>query len=258
MLVEDGVAQAFEALHQRSQHGRFEQGAFDTITHLLQLASEGLKLNLDTTVLDVGSGPGYRTRRVFRDCDLTLLECSETALQQARDDRIEGSKVTLLQADYFDIPLEDGSVDLLVANGINEHYLDPVRQQLFEELYRIVRPCGGRMALIVPNGLNPFHALWKGIAEQRGTWSFGPQYDFTPAELYARMYHVGFDYLECFGVGAFTSWVRLFPKSLQRELVKNPTPSRRLNELLVNLDSTSTSRSNRYLGREVMVVGYKN
>lgn len=260
LVVKDKVTRAFEKLHQKGLHGLPQPSAFDTITSLLSEAFGNIKPSSNLLVLDVGSAAGFRTRRYFKHFNLILLDASREALRKAEEDQVSikggQGKVDYLQANYFNLPFEDNSIDLIVANGINEHYLDPKRQSLFEEMYRVLKN-GGRMAVIVPNKLNLFHTLWKTYSQLKNTWPYGPQYDFTPMELQWRMKNLSFKRIKWHGVGAFSSWIRLFPREKQNGLVKNPTPFQYLNQLIFRLDSQTSSSINRNFGREIMVVGYK-
>lgn len=216
------------------------------------------RLRRGGTLVDVGSGPGSRTIPLAGPkTNLILLDQSLKALQLAKDYAIsKGVEATYVQADAFAIPLADNSVDGTLSNGVNEHFLDPQRQQLFNEMARVVRP-GGIVAVAVPNKRNVFHRVNKKAREIRGTWPFGPQYDYTPKELRRRMHDAQLADVQMYGVGAFTSWIRLFPERMQRKLHEKPTPSRRLNQFLWKHDAQITSPINRRFGREIFAIGVK-
>lgn len=72
---------------------------------------------------------------------------------------------------------------------MNEHYKGVKRQELFDEMARVVKP-GGSLAIIVPTGN-------KRVRELTGTWPFGPQFDFTPMELRGRLEAADFVEVGC-------------------------------------------------------------
>ncbi|AJF61702.1 TPA: class I SAM-dependent methyltransferase [Candidatus Woesearchaeota archaeon] len=250
------VIETFSKIHRKDAHGLPVSGAFDTITHLLDTAAGDIEPSGETVVLDAGSAGGFRTRRYFSGFNLILLDYDHHVLNHSRKRFGGDAEAGSVSADYFSIPVPAESIDLLVANGVNEHYLDPERQTLFEEMYRVVKK-GGRMIVMTPNKLNLFHTLWKSISEANGSWEYGPQYDFTQMEMRGRMSQLGFRKIESYGAGTFTSWIRLLPREKQKEYLISPTPFKKLNDLLVRLDSDAGSFFNRYFGREIMVVGYK-
>lgn len=210
------------------------------------------------TFVDVGSGPGSRTTPLAAGTThITLLDQSAEALHLARDYATSYNKsVSLIEADGFAMPFANNTVDAAFSNGLNEHFLEPARQGLFNEMARIVKP-EGIVAVIVPNKLNPFHTANKIVREMTGTWPFGPQYDFTPRELKQKMERAGLADVHMHGVGAFTSWIRLFPRERQTKLHKKPTPSRRVNQILWHLDANTSSPINRQFGREIFAIGVK-
>lgn len=211
------------------------------------------------TFLDVGSGPGSRSVPIVgsrEGVQLILLDQSRTALELAQGNVSEQVSAHYVQADGFKLPFADESLNCVFANGVNEHFLDPDRQQLIDEMARVVKP-EGYLALMVPNKLNPFHTANKVISEKRGTWKFGPQYDFTPRELQQRMRDAGLDDIKSFGVGAFTSWIRMLPREKQGKHYQAPTPLQHLNNALWKLDAQTGSPINRHFGREILVLGKK-
>lgn len=210
--------------------------------------------------LDIGAGPGSRTIPIVGsrpDINLILFDQSKKALELgqkfASDLQVNSAFV---QGDGFQLPFPDNSVSCVFANGLNEHFLDPLRQNLIEEMVRTTKP-EGIVAIIVPNKLNPFNTVNKIVSERRGTWEYGPQYDFTPNELLERMEKAGLKDLKTYGVGAYTSIVRMLPRERQKRFYKSPTPFGWLNKRLWDIDCNDTSPINRRLGREILVIGKK-
>src|SRR3990167_161875 len=102
-----------------------------------------------------------------------------------------------------------------------------------------------------------FQTTNKKLRELNGTWTHGPQYDFTPQELQGRMQLAGLREVELHGVGALTSWIRLFPRNKQDPFYRSPTPFKLLNETLWSLDANTNLPLNRKFGREILGIGKK-
>lgn len=238
---------------------------FDPVNDSISVLTRAAVIKLDTgkriTFVDVGAGPGSRTIPVVGAdsfINIVLLDQSQEALSLARKHalRLDINSVNFIQADGFTMPFDDGSLECVFANGLNEHFQDPLRQELIEEMARVVAP-GGLLALIVPNKWNPFYSRWKITSERNGVWPFGPQFDFDPVELQERMDDCNLFDITLQGVGAFTSWIRMIPRSKQRKFYISPTPSKLLNSLLWKIDTDTSSFINRYFGREILVTGRK-
>ncbi len=232
----------------------------DTISVLLARALKTIEKS-SGIFLDVGSGPGSRTIPLvgklgkFR---LMLLDNSPKALfEGARYASAKKVKAYFVKGDAFRIPFDSNSIACTFSNGLNEHFDGRDRQELFNEMARVTRR-GGVVVIIVPNKLNPFHSLNKMVREKKGSWIYGPQYDFTPSELIRCMEKAGLRHIEEFGAGAFTSWIRLFAREKQQRLVSYPTPFKILNRALHNLDMKVDSAINKKFGREIMVIGKKS
>lgn len=239
---------------------KVSNSAADPITILASAALDKLKGRPDISVIDIACGPGSRTIPLFgmeRNIKLVMLDRAANALEIAQDHASAYNvPVTFIQADAFNVPLRSNSFDFVFSYGLNEHFLDPLRQELFNEMARIVRP-DGILAIVVPNRNNPFHSVSKLIAQSRGTWPYGPQYDFTPAELKARMAKAGLVNIESLGAGAYTSWIHLMRREARRKYYRKNTISG-INKLLWKLDAEPRSFINRHFGREIMAIGHKS
>lgn len=98
------------------------------------------------TVLDLGSGAG-------NDCFIARHETgpsgkvigvdfSETMIDKARKnaDRLGFNNVEFRYGDIEDLPIHNNSVDVVVSNCVLN--LVPDKQQVFEEIYRVLKPGG--------------------------------------------------------------------------------------------------------------------
>lgn len=96
--------------------------------------------------LDIGSGPGSLGIALAQASDLTvtLLDSSPDMLAIAEENVREAglsNRVSPLRGNVHDIPLPDGSVDLVVSRGSVFFWEDLSRA--FSEIYRVLAP-GGR------------------------------------------------------------------------------------------------------------------
>lgn len=114
--------------------------AFCGVANVSQFA----RIGTDDVVLDLGCGAGLDTilsaRRAAKvvavDFSVPMLLRTQRAVAAAGLE----AKVTLLRAEAQHLPLLEASIDVAIVNGIFN--LNPVRQQIFEELARVIRPGG--------------------------------------------------------------------------------------------------------------------
>ena len=111
------------------------------------------RLSLDTiTILDIGVGKGVDLLNVKsalaaipKQVELLGVECYEPNVQLARTN---GITVFSVNIEYEAIPLQAGSIDLLIANQIVEHTKELF--WIFSEISRVLKP-GGQAIVGVPN-----------------------------------------------------------------------------------------------------------
>ncbi|MBN1631908.1 MAG: methyltransferase domain-containing protein [Thermoleophilia bacterium] len=108
-----------------------------------------LCLRPDSTVLEVGSGPGYFSVEVARALPrgrLVLVDIQQEMLVMARQ-RVESAGLTnveYLQGEAVSLPLGDASVDVAFLVGVLGEV--PAPSAALRELRRVLRP-GGMLSL---------------------------------------------------------------------------------------------------------------
>ncbi len=121
------------------------------------------------TTLEVGSGPGTVSRLLARRTGTRAicLDYTFEALTAARQffER-DGLHPQLIQAAGEQLPLGDGSVDMVLSVGLLEHFEDPSRIVL--EMVRVLRPGGLLYANIAPRKFRLLDSLdrvrpWLGL-----------------------------------------------------------------------------------------------
>ena len=97
-------------------------------------------------VLDLGCGAGLDSlvagRRVAPTGQVIGVDFSAAMLERATQSVAEG--VSFRRGDAEQLPLPDASVDVALVNGIFN--LNPGRQAIFGELFRVLRPGGAVFA----------------------------------------------------------------------------------------------------------------
>jgi len=106
-------------------------------------------------VADLGCGPGVSTFELARylpDARLVGVDVAPRMLREAqrrrRDARLPSARITWLQADAAQLPLDAGSLD--ACTGHRFLYLVDNRSAVLSEIRRVLRP-GGRLVLMEPN-----------------------------------------------------------------------------------------------------------
>ena len=124
------------------------------------------------TVLDVGSGGGIDTilaaRRVGsggRSIGLDMLEeMCERGRRHAAEAGVE-DRTEFVRGEMEDIPVPDGSVDVVISNGVLN--LSARKGRAFAEIFRVLRP-GGRVCM---SDLTVEGELPPEIANDQSAWA---------------------------------------------------------------------------------------
>jgi SAM-dependent methyltransferase len=124
------------------------------------------------TVLDIGSGGGIDTilaaHRVGPDGAAMGLDVVEQMLERARGHAAESGVAgwtEFISGEMEDIPLPDGSVDVVISNGVLN--LSARKSRALAEIFRVLGP-GGRVSLAdltVEGGLPPE------VANDQSAWA---------------------------------------------------------------------------------------
>lgn len=133
---------------------------------------EAALLKAGERVLDLGSGAGLdlllAAKRVGAQGHVYGLDMTQAMLDKARKniDRLDMRNITLLRGYIEEIPLHDGSVDVLLSNCVIN--LSPDKDKVFGEAFRVLshggRFCVSDVVLMkkVPKKLKNSPAAWSG------------------------------------------------------------------------------------------------
>jgi SAM-dependent methyltransferase len=111
---------------------------------------EQLEIPENGQVLEVGCGPGGYWPEVAdmipRSWQITVSDFSPGMVEQARRQLAALDRsFTVVQADVQDLPLPDGSFNVVIANFMLYHV--PDRSRAFAEIHRVLRPQGRLFAM---------------------------------------------------------------------------------------------------------------
>jgi SAM-dependent methyltransferase len=103
----------------------------------------------------------------------------------------------------------DNTFDLVLNEGVVEHWLDGKdRLAVLQEMARVTRP-GGVAAVLVPNGVHPLIQTWE--KRLHAFRSAPPMTHFSAKQLGAELAQVGLTDVQTDGIYPWRSWLRTAP-----------------------------------------------
>jgi len=120
-------------------------------------------------VLDIGAGPGIITDKIVdRVKKVTAIDLEENMTHELKERYQDNDKVNVARGSFLEIPLADGSVDLILSSGTIWHVPvekkgtngeslapDEIENMFLSESLRVLRPGGVYILNGVWNGENP-------------------------------------------------------------------------------------------------------
>ena len=162
--------------------------------------------------LDVGANGGYLGLALARitNLDFTFLDISAEALEKAKQNIVHGGlgqRAKTLHADVHDIPLPDGSIQMVISRGSIPFWDDPVKA--LKEIYRVLAP-GGEAWVICGRGTPEIQAAIEASGGEksgdRGRWGPGNR----PKRDYEAMLKQSGVSRSSFNRGDDGMWIRLW------------------------------------------------
>ena len=129
------------------------------------------ELRVSQTVLELGSGPGMDSllvaRRVGPSGKVIGVDMCEEMIAKARHNAelLNLNNIEFVEAGIEKVPLPDGSVDVVISNGVFNLCTD--KPAVLAEAFRVLRP-GGRLQMadiLLEEGVTPEEVA------KKGSWS---------------------------------------------------------------------------------------
>lgn len=108
---------------------------------LRDILTSRFPLKPGSVVADIGTGTGYLAKKLAETAGLVnAVDISQAMLEVARKDlsQKELKTIRLIEGDAYDLPLEDGSQDMVYANLLLHHLLEP--PLAIKDIYRVLKP----------------------------------------------------------------------------------------------------------------------
>jgi SAM-dependent methyltransferase len=113
------------------------------------------------------------------------------------------------QGNLEQLPFDDNCFDLVVNEGVVEHWLEEQKRlAVLREMVRVTR-AGGVVAILVPNGVHPLISLWE--RKLPGFRSAPPMTYYSATRLREELASVGLYDIMTDGVYPWRSWTRVPP-----------------------------------------------
>ena len=169
-----------------TQHWEKSNSAFHAITSLIRryltapLVIGGLKdlaQGSGKVFLEAGAGTSETSVLVDLSRHTSIsMDISEAVLKRSVNPQLK------LQGDLFNLPLQDGSVDVIFNIGVHEHYSDDQNAIILKDFMRVLR-VGGRVVLFWPWYWAPLMILGRTINVVM-TFILGRKYELYPNQYW--------------------------------------------------------------------------
>lgn len=158
----------------------------DVGKHLLQFTPA--QLDTDATIIDLGSGTGFFTRKLaarFGPANMIGLDLAEGMLHFSQQ-QMQAERINWLCGDAELLPLADNSVDLIFSSLVIQWCSNLL--QLLRELARVLKP-GGQLvvATLGPNTLHELKSAWQQADNYVHVNQFQPQDSLRVAAIAANL-----------------------------------------------------------------------
>lgn len=174
-------------------------------------------------VLEAGCASGkFSVCFAMLGAHVTALDFSATMVENARylqQTIVSPTKpltMSFVQGDLEALGLGADTFDLVMNEGVVEHWLDHAgRRHVLQQMARVTKP-GGTVAIIVPNGSHPHVTYW--IENSPAFLSAPPMIRYTPTLLREDMAYAGLTDLWVDGIYAWRT-IDQWPTHRVRQLV---------------------------------------
>jgi SAM-dependent methyltransferase len=179
-----------------------------TRSPFMQLPVRYAGLTRESRVLEAGCASGkFSVCFAMLGCNVTALDFSAAMLDNAAALKhvVEAEtgplNLALQQGDLENLELESDQFDLVINEGVVEHWLDDTeRRKVLANMVRVTRS-GGTMAIIIPNGHHPRMTYW--INNSPAFLSAPPMVRYNPELLLADLETIGLSNVMIDGIYAW-------------------------------------------------------
>ncbi len=173
------------------------------------------RLESKSRVLEPGCATGkFSVCFAMLGCSVTALDFSSSMLQKAAylrrtaEREIGTLDIAFAQGDLENLPLEPNQFDLVINEGVVEHWLDHrERRRVLSNMAQAAKP-GGTVAIIVPNGCHPLSTYW--IEKSPAFLSSPPMVRYNPQLMRDDLTSIGLTGLGIDGIYAWR-WIDQYP-----------------------------------------------
>ena len=169
-----------------SGHKNYHQDMLDRLSEEVDVRGK--------RVLQIGGVGPVCAALALRGARVTLLDFSTVAVGAARSAAMQ-TRFDLVRADAACMPFAEGVYDVVVHQGLLEHFSVPV--PLLREQHRTLKE-GGWLLVDVPQRYS-LYAVRKRIAMRLGRWPYGWETDFSYSKLRSLLQDAGFVPVKAYG-----------------------------------------------------------
>ena len=166
-------------------------------------------------VLEIGAGTGRDSLHLVEyKAEVYQLDYAFNALKLMKDIVTEtGLNAYLIGGDAFQLPFPDGTFDIVVHQGLLEHFREPKATNLLKENVRVLRP-GGLLLVDVPQRYHVYTVM-KHILIALNSWFAGWEREFSVVELESKLRQLGLTPVHSYGEWMYPSlFYRVFREVL--------------------------------------------
>lgn len=152
---------------------------YDRITRFA--AERALSGHDGSLMIEAGCGSGRITRALSSKLGMrgVFLDYSSVAVDNLRKKEMEsGGNACVVQGDIFNIPIKDGSCDLVWNAGVIEHFTGDIQRRALSEMVRVAKP-GGYVITLNPYAGCFLHTIGKMFVENVATYPYGEEIPIT-------------------------------------------------------------------------------
>ena len=177
----------------------------------IQKIVEYVKLRGNESVLEAGCGSDkFSVTLATFGCEVFALDCSDGMLANVELLKKEAEKyfgklkLKTIFGDITNLPFENGTFDLVVNEGVVEHWLDKnERLHVINEMVRVTKE-SGYVVIFVPNGKHLLHRWWE-LTKYPGYVSAPPMTLYDTKKLRKELEIAGLKDIKTDGIGAWHS-----------------------------------------------------